>query len=87
MASGEIVVMTPVQTGRAIARELVALCRNYRHVAILRRQLRAKHGRVVVGKPSVLIGEVLVAMDHIPWTRLAIGAVVLGVAARIRFGV
>ena len=79
--------MTPVLTGRAIARELVALGRNYRHVAILRRQLRAKYGRVVVGKPSVLIGEVLIAMDRIPWTRLAIGAVVLGVVVRIRFGV
>ena len=78
--------MTPVQTGRAIAREFVALCRNYRHAAILRRQLRAKYGRVVVGKPSVLIGEVLLAMDRIPWTRLAIAAAVL-VAARIRLGV
>ena len=79
--------MTLVQTGRAIARELVALSRNYRHAAILRRQLRVKYGRVVVGKPSVLIGEVFIAMDRIPWTRLAIGAAVLVLAARIRIGV
>jgi hypothetical protein len=82
--------MRPVETSRTITRELVALGRNYRSVAILRRHLRSKYGLVVVCKPSVLLGEVLVAMDHTPWTRLAMSAVIVAVvvvaAARIRFG-
>jgi hypothetical protein len=71
--------MTPVETSRTIARELVALSRNYRSVAILRRHLRSKYGLVVVCKPSVLIGEALVAMDHTPWTRLAMPAALVAV--------
>ena len=82
--------MTPVETSRTIACELVALGRNYRYVAILRRQLRSEYGLVVVRKPSVLIGEALLAMDHTPWTRLAMSAalvaVVLVAVTRIRFG-
>src|SRR5204862_5326767 len=85
MAFGARKVMAPVRTGRAIVRELVALTRNYRYAAILRRQLRAKYGRVVVGRPSVLIGEALLALDR-PRTRLVICAVLLGVATRIKFG-
>ena len=85
MAFGARKAMAPVRTGRAIVRELVALTRNYRYAAILRRQLRAKYGRVVVGRPSVLIGEALLALDR-PRTRLVICAVLLGVATRIKFG-
>jgi hypothetical protein len=82
--------MTPVETSRTIARELVAVGRNYRYVAVLRRQLRSEYGLVVVRKPSVLIGEALLAMDHMPWTRLAMPAalvavVLVAVATRIRF--
>jgi hypothetical protein len=69
---------------------MVALGRNYRYVAILRRHLRSKYGLVVVCKPSVLIGEALIAMDHTPWTRLVMPALVTvvlaAVATRIRFG-
>jgi hypothetical protein len=82
--------MTPVETSRRIARELVALGRNYRYVAILRRQLRSEYGLVVVRRPSVLIGEALLAIDHTPWSRLATSAALVAVVfvavARIRFG-
>ena len=82
--------MTPVETTRTFACELVALGRNYRYVAILRRQLRSEYGLVVVRRPSVLFGEALLAIDHTPWIRLATSAALVAVVfvavARMRFG-
>ena len=81
--------MTPLETSRTIACELVALGRNYRYAAILRRQLRSEYGLVVVRRPSVLIGEALLAIDHTPWIRLATSAALVAVVfmavARIGF--
>jgi hypothetical protein len=65
-------------------REALALSRNFRQAALLRRRLRSKYGRVIPGKPSILIGEALATMEHAPWTRLAILVGLFIVASRTR---
>ena len=67
---------------RTMTREAVALSRNYRHAALLRRQLRARCGAVAPARPGILIGEALTAIDHAPWTRMAMFALLLVIAAR-----
>ena len=73
----------PIETGHAVAREAVALSRNYRHAAILRRQLRAKHGAAVTAGHSALLGEALTRLEHAPWVRLAL-LIALFVLAAVR---
>ena len=66
-----------------IVRELLALSRNYRHAAILRRHVRTKYGAVVTARPTILIGEALAAMDHVPWRRLTVLAVLVVAAVAV----
>lgn len=73
--------MKPIDAGRATAREALALSRNYRHAANLRRQLRSTHGAAVAIGPTSLVGEALALMEHAPWGRLAILTVLLLIAA------
>ena len=72
----------PLGAGHAMAREVVALSRNYRQAAILRRQLRSTHGIVVTFGPTALVGEALALMEHAPWARLAVLTVLLLAAVR-----
>ena len=74
--------MTSLKRVYAMVREILALSRNYRHAAILRRHLTAKYGAVVSASPTILIGEALVTMDHAPWRRLTILTLLLVVALR-----
>ena len=69
-------------TIRAMASELRAQARNYRYVAMLRRHVRAKYGRVIPVRPSVLIGDVLIAIDRLRWTRVTILLAIMLLAAR-----
>jgi hypothetical protein len=69
-------------TIRAMASELRAQARNYRYVAVLRRQVRAKYGRVIRVRPTVLIGEALIAIDQVPWARVTILLALVLLAAR-----
>jgi hypothetical protein len=69
-------------TIRAMASELRAQARNYRYVAMLRRHARAKYGRVITVRPSVLIGEALIAIDRLRWTRVTILLALMLLAAR-----
>ena len=70
---------------RAI-REAIALGRNYRHAAVLRRHLRRRYGVAVVMGPGVLIGEALTVADRCRWVSLAILAAVLLVMTRSKVG-
>ena len=70
-------------TVRAITREVIALSRNYRHAARLRRHVQAKYGAVIVCRPSVLIGDALIAMENVRWSRLVILAVAIVLAAHV----
>ena len=67
---------------RAMAREAIALGRNYKHAALIRRYVRAKYGKVVVSTPSVIIGDALLALEHARWSRLAVLALLVVVAVR-----
>jgi hypothetical protein len=69
-------------TIRAMASELRARGRNYRHVAILRRHVRERYGRVIRVRPSVLIGDVLNVIEHVPWARVTILLALVLLAAR-----
>ena len=71
-----------VYTIRAMARELPAQARNYRYAAILRRHLRDKYGRIIRVRPTVLIGEALIAIDQVPWARVTILLAIVLLAAR-----
>ena len=76
--------MRPLRWVHEITREVVALARNYRHAAVLRRHLRSKYGvRVAVGR-DVFVGEVLAAIEHAPWSRLVVLAALLIAAVRVR---
>ena len=66
---------------RTIVRELVALSRNYRHAAVLRRHLRRRYGAAMKPSPGALVGEIALAMNNAPWGRLTILAI-LFIAAR-----
>ena len=68
---------------RAIARELRASARNYENAAIIRRHVRAKYGVVVTVRPSILIGEALVALTRAPWGRFTVLAALLVIAKRM----
>jgi hypothetical protein len=68
---------------RAMVREVLALSRNYRHAAILRRHVKAKYGAVVTARPTILVGEALAVRDHVPWKRLAALAVLLVVTVAV----
>ena len=70
---------------RAI-REAVALGRNYRHAAVLRRHLREHYGVAVVTGPGVLIGEALTVADRFRWVPLAVLLAMFLVAARGKAG-
>lgn len=74
--------MLSFRSARAMIREGLALSRNYRHAATMRRRLRANYGMVVAWRPSALIGDVLVAVDSAPWRRLTVMAAVLVLVAR-----
>ena len=69
-------------TIRAMACELRAQARNYRYAAILRQHLRDKHGRIIRVRPTVLIGEALIAIDQVPWARVTILLAIVLLAAR-----
>jgi hypothetical protein len=71
----------PIATGHAVAREAVALSRNYRHAAVLRRQLRSTRGVAMTWGPSALLGEALTRMEHAPWIRLTVLIMLFFVAA------
>ena len=72
-----------LQRIRHLIRELRARGRNYRHAAILRRYVRAKHGAVVTAHRSILVGEALVTLCQVRWARVTIlAALVLAAAAR-----
>ena len=64
-----------LQKLRSMTREARALSRNYRHTAALRRYLKRTYGRIVIARPSILIGEVLIALEGAPWCRLSVLAV------------
>ena len=66
----------------AMARELRAQARNYQHAAILKRHLRDKYGRIIRVRPTVLIGEALIAVDQVPWARVTILLAIVLLAAR-----
>jgi hypothetical protein len=74
--------MLSLRSVRATVREGLALSRNYRHAAKMRRRLRANYGVVVTRRPSTLIGDLLVGVDKIPWRRLTIMAALLVLVAR-----
>jgi hypothetical protein len=74
----------PLQRVRAMVREAVALSRNYRHAVILHQHLRRRYGAHLVTRPSILIGDALASMDHAPWRRLMILAVLVLIAFRGR---
>lgn len=84
MMSIKRTVMAPIEAGCTMVREAVALSRNYRHAAILRRQLRTKYGAAVGGSPTVLMGEALTVAQHAPWIRLVVLTVLLLAAVRIK---
>ena len=67
---------------RGMIREVIAVGRNYKHAAILRRYVRARYGKVVVGKPTVVIGDALIAAERAPWRRLTVLAVLLVLGVR-----
>jgi hypothetical protein len=67
---------------RATVHEVIALARNRRHAAILRRHLRVKYGAALVGKPGSVIGDALAAIDSARWKGLAVFVVLLFVALR-----
>ena len=67
---------------RSVVRELVALSRNYRHAAILRRHVRTRYGAAPTVRPSTLIGEVLAAAHQTFWKRVAVLTVLFLVATR-----
>ena len=69
-------------TIRGMARELRAQTRNYRHAAILKRHLRDRYGRIIRVRPTVLIGEALIAIDQVPWARVTILLAIVLLAAR-----
>ena len=71
-----------LQRVRSLAKEVVALGRNYRHAAIMRRYVRTRYGAVVTARPSILIGEALTALTLASWRRLAVLAALLVVALR-----
>jgi hypothetical protein len=73
-----------LQRFRAMVREAVALSRNYRHAAILRQHVRRRYGAQITARPSILIGDALASMDHAPWRRVMILAVLLVIALRGR---
>ena len=71
-----------LRTVRTMARELVALSRNYRHAAVLRRHLRQQYGAVLKPSWGAMIGELAIAMTNAPWRRLAILVTLLIVARK-----
>ena len=71
-----------LQRMRVMVRELQAWGRNYHQAALLRRHVRSNYGVVFTARPSALIGEALVALDHAPWGRITVLIVLVLIAAR-----
>ena len=57
---------------RSAVRELRARSRNYRHAATLRRYVRDRYGAIVPAHPSILLGEALVILSRVQWSRVAV---------------
>ena len=68
-----------------IAREVVALGRNYRHAVMLRRHVRKTFGTKVPAAPIGVIGDAIASLHAATWARLAFIGMLLVVAVRARW--
>ena len=69
-----------LRTIRSVAREVLARSRNYRHAALLRQQLRRRYCKIVIARPSIVIGYGLVALQRVSWWRVSVLAALFLVA-------